>query len=210
MRSPPWRHVAPELGLGALAHRLAALAKRLAGRQQVAVDAAVIEALDRDRPVRLLQQPHAVLELQADAVAARAGNELAVDRGRDLDAAAGAAPLDEHAAQMAAVGSDLAGAEGRALAGIDEPVLLHLRVPAGLQRVVDREPVAVARERLQVAEEVDAERDQQQPRARSTAPRCGRSSGPVLSMMSSSLSSLRRAAAMKIAAVKAVGSARPR
>jgi hypothetical protein len=130
--------VAPELGLGALARRLAALAERLARRQQVAVDAALIEVLDRDRMVRALHQPRAVLEAQADAVAAGSGNELAVDRGRDLDVAAGVAPLDEHAAQMAAVGIDLAGAEGRALARVDEPVLLDLRVPAGLHRVVDR------------------------------------------------------------------------
>ena len=60
-------------------------------------------SIDTDRSAPS-QQPHAVLELQADAVAARAGNELALDRGRDLDAAAGAAPLDEHAAQVAAVG----------------------------------------------------------------------------------------------------------
>ena len=50
--------------------------------------------------------------LRLDAVAAGAGLELAVGGGQDLSAA-GAAPLDEHAAQVAAVVIDRAGAEDR-------------------------------------------------------------------------------------------------
>ena len=153
--------VAPELGLGALAHRFAALAERLARRQQVAVDPALLEALDRHRPIRLLEQAHAVIELEADAVTAGPGHELPFHRGGDLDPAARAAPLDEHAAQVAAVGVDLAGTEGRALAGVDEAVLLDLGVPAGLHRVVHREPVAVAGDRLHLAVQIGAERNQQ-------------------------------------------------
>ena len=56
-----------------------------------------------------------------------------------ISLAAGLAPLDEYAAQLAAIGADLVRAQREALLGVDEAVLLHLRVPAGLQRLVHGE-----------------------------------------------------------------------
>ena len=87
------------------------------------------------------------------------GHDAALGCGQDLFSAR-ASVFDEHAAQVPAIAFDHIGGEGQALADVDEMVFFNPGIPAGLRHPIHRHVIAVARERLQLPVQVDAERAQ--------------------------------------------------